>query len=115
MQHWIRSCWLVGHIDACLLADFGGLGVIILGVMSETSFTLLTCVCVGVCDSLVRCWWFGLYVSGIHWACVGHCGARPESRIFRMGGFAIELSRQTHGVWLVVCVCGCVVGGLDVM
>ena len=21
-----------------------------------------------------------------------------------MGGFAIELSRQTHGVWLVVCV-----------
>ena len=89
--------------------------MIIWGVISETSFMVLTCVFVGVCVGFVRCGWFGLYPSGIHWASVWYCVEWPDTRMGGFGGFAIELSGQTHHAWLVVCVCGCVVGGLDVM
>ena len=33
----------------------------------------------------------------------------------RMGGFAIELSGQTHGCYWVLVVCGWVVGGFGIM
>ena len=80
--------------------------------MIETSFTLLTCVCVGVCVGLVRCGWFVLCVWGMCWASVGECGAWPESGVSCVGGFAIELGGQTHGCGWVVVVCGWGGGGV---